>query len=170
MTIRSSAMLLTVLSPALLTACGGKLVAEQPFALADGKASLDWEVPMPQGKASLWLDYAMSTPSEVDLTDRGPEPVYNVVGTMSITTSGNTVYDGVLQLDDGQPCTTTTGSSATIGSSESCNPAGCTVTGRRLAMKLENLAEGSPLVIHAELPANGGGASIESLSLQLRAK
>jgi hypothetical protein len=169
MTMRRPTMFLTILFPTLILACGGKLVTEQPFTLADGRATLAWDVPVPEGEGSLWLDYQLVTGSEYDI-DHGHDPVYDLAGTMTVTTSGNAVYDGVLRVSSSAPPTTQSSSKVTIGSSQSCGGSGCEISGRVRALELSTLATGSPLVIQASLPLEGDQIRIEGLSLQLRAK
>lgn len=170
MTLRRPAMLLVITFLTLSLACGGKLVEDKPFTLTNSQATLSWDVPVPEGEASLWLDYALATGSEYDFSEGGQEPVYDLAGTMSVTTSGNPVYDGVLRLSSDAPPTTSTSSSVTIGSRQSCGNSGCTISGRIRALDLEGLAAGSPLEIRASLPLEGDQIRIEGLSLQLRAK
>jgi hypothetical protein len=170
MTLRSPAMPMSLLFPALLFSCGGKLVAEEPFALAAGQATLDWETPVPEGEASLWLVYRLSTASENNLSDYGVEPIYHIIGTADITTGGVPVYQGALRLDSSEPPTTAVRSSTRMGSRENCSPKGCEVSGRIRALELHELAPGSPLSIHAQLPLQGQPGVIEELTMQLRAK
>jgi hypothetical protein len=170
MTFRIPSPLLSIPTLLLGVACGGKLVAEQPFALAAGKATIDWETTVPDGEASLWLDYALSTGSESHHASSGQEPVYHLAGTLGVTTSDNAVYAGVLRLDSEQPPTTQGGATVTLGASEKCSFEGCELAGRVRILELGELSAGSPLVIRAELPLEGDRISIEGLNMQLRAK
>jgi hypothetical protein len=169
MTPRSPASLLAILLPALLFSCGGKLVAEQSFDLSEGAATLDWEAPAPEGETSLWLAYTLSTGSENDFADQEREPVYHIPGTLELTHRGSPVYEGVLRLDSEQP-PTSVGGTVRVGSRESCNAKGCTISGRVRALELGELGPGGLLRIHAQLPLEGQPGAIEALTMQLRSK
>jgi hypothetical protein len=168
MTFRTPA--LAALFATLTLACGGKLVDEAPFTSSGEQLQLSWESTVPEGEASLWLDYALSTASEAEHATSSRDPVYHLHGTLSVTTGGNAVYDGVLRLDSEQPPPTTTSSSVTVGARESCGVKGCDIAGRVRALPLEGLAAGSPLRIEATMPQASEDASVKELSLQLRAK
>ena len=150
--------------------CGGKLVAEQPFAIADGQATISWEVPVPEGDASLWLAYELRGASENDFDHDGYDARYQLAGELSVTTSGNPVYQGKLQLSSEGSPTTQGGTTVTIGSSQSCTPSGCDISGRVRALRLEGLLAGSPLMIEASLPTQIEYTSLEALRMQLRAR
>lgn len=170
MTVRSLGMLLALSTQVSLVACGGKLVAEQAFEPSGDQLQLQWETTLPEGEGSLWLKYHLETGSEYDAGRSRTEPVYRTAGTLTVTTSGNAVYDGVLRLDDGKPPTTQMSSTVTVGSSESCGTSSCTIKGRVRTLDLGALSSGSPLVIQANIPAKGEQVAVQSLSMQLRAK
>ncbi len=154
----------------LTTACGGKLVAEQPFSLADGKATLAWEITVPEGEASLWLDYELATGVERDVGRDDLDPRYQLQGLLKVTSSGNPVYDGSLWLRSDGPPTSALTTTVTIGSSKSCGASGCEISGRVHTLDLSGLAAGSPVVISAALPLEVEHSRIEALKLQLRSK
>jgi hypothetical protein len=166
MTLRDLVLLLTLAT----SACGGKLVAEQPFGPQGDRMVLEWETTVPEGEPSLWLKYHLQTGSEYNAGRSRTDAVYTVEGVLKVTTGGNAVYDGVLRLDDGQPPTTQLSSTVTVGSSETCGSSGCTLKGRVRALELTELSAGSPLIIHASVPVQGDQISVNELSMQLRAK
>ncbi len=170
MTVRSLAMLLTLPTLVGMTACGGKLIAEQPFVVSGDTVTLAWETTVPAGEASLWLDYALETGSEHDITQGTSDAVYHMKGLLQVTSDGTPVYDGPLYLRSNGPPTDQLTSTVTIGSSQSCSSKGCSIGGRVKALKLDAAAEGSPIVISAALPLEGDQIRIEDLSLQLRSK
>lgn len=170
MTFRPRALALAAAALSTLTACGGKLIAEQPFAVASDKVTLAWETTVPEGEASLWLDYDLQTGSETDIGHRELDPVYDLAGIMRVTTGANPVYDGHLRLSSDDPPTTQLTSKVTIGSRQSCNTKGCSISGRVRALSLDTLAAGSTIVISAALPLEGRQIRVEALSMQLRAK
>ncbi len=167
MTLRTPAMMLVI---ATVTACGGKLVDERPFTVASDKVTLAWETTVPEGEASLWLDYKLETGSEHDITQGRTDAVYHMQGLLSVTSSGNPAYDGPLYLRSDGPPTTALTSTVTIGSTKTCSAKGCSISGRVRTLNLDTLAAGSPIVISAALPLEGDQIRIESLGMQLRAK
>jgi len=170
MTFRTPSMMLAAAALATLTACGGKLITEQPFAISGDTVTVAWETTVPEGEASLWLDYSLETGSEHDITQGTTDAVYHMKGLLKVTSSDNPAYDGPLYLRSDGPPTTQLTSTVTIGSRQSCSTKGCSISGRVRALNLDTLAAGSPIVISAALPVQGEQIRIESLGMQLRAK
>jgi len=166
--IAAPAAALGVLAALLAGACcgGGSVAAEQAF---DGGGELDWEVEVPDGnKRSLWLQYDVDCPSK--RSGGETEPDYEFEGTMNLFAGDESRYTGGLLLADDDAPLDDQGGQIRAGITESCTGSGCDVAGRIKVMDLSSYGPGTHLRIEAALPTQAGSASLQSASLQIRAK
>lgn len=154
------AVLATILGLAL--GCTGNLVASQAF---NSSGDVDWSTTVPVGKGSLWLNYTIDAPAGTSLD--GPDPHYNFVGTMTVSTAGKVFYQGPLTLSPSDSPVAGSGSSTRVGTSTTCVGPRCKASGRTKLLNLSELSAGDSLGIQAHLPLEADDATASMLSLQV---
>ena len=153
-----------------LAGCSGRLVEERALPLAADRADLAWSTTAPAGKASLWLRYELHADTRLAGSGEGSEPVYDLVGSLTVRADGAVVYEGPLELAEDKPPTTALARRTVTGSHSFCGSDGCSAGGRVEILALDGVTAGAPLEIAVHLPAKGGDFSVQSASVQLRAR